>query len=140
VAPRGIGSSLMDPRAGADERAMIACRRAHRALAAVLVAGVFLAVALPAPAQANPLLLGSAAASVLSTIVTLGSYLFVANTHDSEHQAAPGLPAMIECSQEADGSTICWPASQQDPGLPAAPAPPAEDMAVPSPPARVETP
>jgi hypothetical protein len=119
---------------------MTARRSRHRALAAVLVAAVLVAVALPAPASANPLLLGSAAASALSTIVTLGSYLFVANTHDSEHRVAPGLPALVACAQEPDGSTICWPASQGDPALPVAPAPPAEDVTVPSPPERAETP
>jgi hypothetical protein len=122
-------------------------RRGHRGVAALALVALCLALAVPAPAQATPfLLLGSAAASVASTIIVLGSYLFVANTHDSEHRPGPGLPATVACTQERDGSTLCWPASQGDSALPAeaaAPvaAPPVEDeVAVARPPERAETP
>ena len=32
----------------------------------------------------------------------------------------PGLPSMVSCRQERDGSTLCWPASQGDPLPPGA--------------------
>ena len=107
-----------------------------------MLAALVLALAVAAPAQANPLLLGSAAASVASTIIMLGSYLFVANTHGPESRAGSGLPAMVACTQEPDGSTLCWPASQGDAALPLEAAPPVNDEApaVASPPERAETP
>ena len=117
-------------------------RRVHRGAAALALGACCLALAVPAPAQAMPfLLLGSAAASVASTIIMVGSYLFVANTQDSEHRPGPGLPGTVACTQERDGSTLCWPASQGDPALPAEAAPPVEDeVAVVRPPERAETP
>jgi hypothetical protein len=96
--------------------------RVRRSLAVVVLVAFALALAVPPAAHADPFLLGSAAYSLASALLLLGSYLFVANTHGSDQRPAlPGMPAMVACTQERDGSTLCWPATQGDPALPGPP-------------------
>jgi hypothetical protein len=121
VAPGEASGFLVRGRSSSGYNCSVTIRP-RRSLALILVVVLALALAVPPRAHADPFLLGSAAYSLASGLVLLGSYLFVANTHSSDKRPAlPGLPAMVACTQERDGSTLCWPANQGDPALPAPP-------------------
>jgi len=107
--------------------------RARSRLAAVICAAALSgSLALPEPARANPFLLfGGAMISAAETVLLLGTYIVVANVNEPDPIRGPS-PSKIACEQEADGTTVCWPASQADPAA----APPAPSRPVDATPAR----